>query len=66
MATRSNWISIMLVCTLPAGGVGVRTTHSSFVASFFYACAGSEPAPTRADGVHGREPAQTAARVVPV
>lgn len=45
MATRSNWISIMLLCTLPAVGVGVRTTHSSFVASFFYACAGSEPAP---------------------
>ena len=35
----------MLFCVLPAIGVGVRTTHSNFVASFFYACEGSHPAP---------------------
>ena len=43
MTTRCNWISLVLCCVLPA--ISVRTTHSSFVASFFYACEQSHPAP---------------------
>ena len=44
MANRPNWITIALF-SLPALGVGVPTSHGGFVATFFYACAGSNHAP---------------------
>lgn len=45
MVHRSNWVAILTLCSLPAIGIGVRTTHVSFVASFFYACPTSHPTP---------------------
>src|SRR5438046_406964 len=45
MALRSNRFAALMLCALPALGIGVRTPHSNFVATFFYACPGSEPAP---------------------
>ncbi len=45
MPFRSSRIATMVLFLVPAFGVGERTTHSSSVASFFYACEGKNPVP---------------------
>lgn len=38
-------LALLACCVLPALGIGVRTKHASFVASFMYACDASNPDP---------------------
>lgn len=40
-----NRLILVAFCLLPALGVGVRTPHANFVASFMYACDSSTPDP---------------------
>ena len=48
MAIRPNLVAVMVLGCLPVAGIGgieLPTTHAGFVASFFYACGGSNHAP---------------------
>jgi len=45
MTIRPNLLAVLLLGGLPAVGAGVPATHSGFVASYFFACAGTQHAP---------------------
>jgi hypothetical protein len=45
LAIRPNLLAVLMLGGLPALGIGVPATHSSFVATFFYACGGVHHAP---------------------
>ena len=45
MPLRSSHLAMLIFAVVPALGVRVDTGHSTFVASFFYACPKSHPAP---------------------
>ena len=46
VGTSARRAAALAVCALPALGIGVHTETQDFVASFFYACSGSDAAPS--------------------